>query len=205
MRFPVILVSTLLLALCLAPPVFAQLVGQDPAPEPKVAQLEVSFMTGMIPHHRQVIEMSQIALTKATRPELREMAQQIIQTQQEEIYKMSAFLRDWYGVEPPSGSSMPQDVLMRFDMPIMQGLMPDMSARMRALEVKTGADFDIEYMSATVDHHALAIMMASPVLIAGHHEDLYTLAEEIVISQGEEIKRMDEWLNQWYGVKRPLP
>ncbi len=45
-------------------------------------------------------------------------------------------------------------------------------------------------------------MMAAPVLMAGHHQGLKMLASDIVISQGEEIKQMQQWLDAWYGVKR---
>lgn len=90
------------------------------------------------------------------------------------------------------------------DMPMMHAMMPDLDARMMALEAKSGGDFDIEFMSAMTDHHAMALMMAAPVLIHGHHADLYTLAENIVISQGQEIKQMDQWLDAWYGVKRAV-
>lgn len=87
---------------------------------------------------------------------------------------------------------------------ILQGLMPDMAAQMMVLEAKIDADFDVEFMNSMADHHGTAIMMAAPVLITGYHEDLYTVAENIVISQGEEIRQMDRWLDLWYRVKRPL-
>lgn len=89
-------------------------------------------------------------------------------------------------------------------MPTMGGMMADEAARMQALAAKTGADFDVEFLSAMTDHHAMAVMMAAPVLMRGHHADLYTLAEGIVVTQGQEIRQMDEWLDAWYGVQRPL-
>ena len=57
---------------------------------------------------------------------------------------------------------------------------------------------------AAADGRVVFVGLASPVLNNGHHADLYTLAEDIVISQGKEIKQMDEWLDAWYGVKRPV-
>ena len=93
---------------------------------------------------------------------------------------------------------------MKMDMPMMHGMMMDEDARMKALEEKTGADFDIEFMSAMTDHHAMAIMMAAPVLMNGHHADLLELANNIVSSQGEEIHEMRHWLKDWYGVEQPL-
>lgn len=175
----------------------------DPAPNPGEAKIETHFLSGMIPHHRDAIAMAQMAAMKATRPELRAMAQNIISDQQMEVDQMSRWLKDWYGLEAPAGTMMPSDVMAGM-MPMMNGRMPDMDAAMRDLDAKTGGDFDVAFMSAMSHHHAMAVAMAGPVLMGGHHADLFTRAENIVISQGQEIKQMDEWLDTWYGVKRPL-
>lgn len=204
MRFRLPLILAILLSLLPVSPVVSQQGGNDPAPDPRVAKLEVAFMQGMIPHHRSAVAMAEMAVMKASRPELREAAQRMIDEQQVEIDQMTAYLRDWYGVEPPEGTAMPQEAMAGFDMPVLMGLVPPMEERMMALESKTGADFDVEFMSAMAEHHSQAVIMAGAVLAAGHHEDLYTLAENVVISQGLEIRQMDEWLDQWYGVKRPL-
>ncbi len=176
----------------------------DPAPDPAVAKLEQDFLQGMIPHHRGAVMMAQMALEKGIHADLKKMAQDIIDSQTMEIAKMSAFLRDWYGLRPPDDQMVPASMMAMMDLPMMHGMMPDMEARMAALQAKSGADFEIEFLSTMVDHHAMAILMAAPVLMSGHHADLYTLAEEIVIAQGREIKQMDEWLNAWYGVQRPV-
>ena len=46
------------------------------------------------------------------------------------------------------------------------------------------------------------LAMAAPVLVGGHHADLHRLAQDMVISQGQEIRQMDDWLEKWYGVSR---
>ena len=148
--------------------------------------------------------MAEMALMKSPRAQLRDLARKMIEDQSREIEVMTHLLRDWYGMGAPADAGMPPNMMDHMMPPMMRGMMPDMAARMRALQAKTGAEFDIEFMSAMTDHHAMAIMMASHVLIAAHHEYLYTLAEQIVISQGEEIKQMDRWLQEWYGIQRPL-
>jgi len=79
-----------------------------------------------------------------------------------------------------------------------------MMAQMDQLKAKTGTDFDIEFLSDMSEHHAMAPMMAVPVLVSGYHGDLYKLASQIVKAQGEEIEQMREWLLQWYGLDRPI-
>jgi len=90
----------------------------------------------------------------------------------------------------------------RMAMPIMRGLMPDMMAEMERLAQLSGREFDIAFMKQMSHHHAMAVMMASPVLMAGHHQVLKVLAADIVIAQGTEIKQMQTWLDAWYGVKQ---
>ena len=97
---------------------------------------------------------------------------------------------------------MPQDGMDRIAMPIMRGLMPDMMAEMARLEKLTGREFDIAFMQHMRHHHAMAVMMASHVLMAGHHQALTELAADIVIAQGQEIKQMQTWLDAWYSVKQ---
>ncbi len=55
------------------------------------------FLQMMIPHHQVAIDMSQDALQKAEHPELRDLAQQIIDGQSAEITEMGGYLKAWYG------------------------------------------------------------------------------------------------------------
>jgi uncharacterized protein (DUF305 family) len=188
-------------------PATAQPPVPDFVPDRRQAQLEQDFLMGMIPHHRGAVMMSRMALEKATRPELKELAQKVIAEQAMEIQLMSNYLRDWYGMQPPAGDMMSPEMMREMDMPMMHGTMPSMEAMMRSmqsLETKSGAEFDIAYMSALAEHHAMASMMASSVLVGGYHGDLYKLAARIVKDQGEEIVQLQAWLEQWYGIDRPL-
>lgn len=188
-------------------PATAQPPVPDFVPDRRQAQLEQDFLMGMIPHHRGAIMMSRMALEKATKPELKELAREVIAMQEMEIQLMSNYLRDWYGMQPAAGDMMSPEMMREMDMPMMHGTMPSMEAQRRqiqSLQTKTGADFDIAYMSALAEHHAMASMMASSVLVGGYHGDLYKLAARIVKDQGEEIVQLQEWLEQWYSIDRPL-
>ncbi|MEO7908902.1 MAG: DUF305 domain-containing protein [Roseiflexaceae bacterium] len=185
----------------------AQPAVPDFVPDKRVAQLEQDFLMGMIPHHRSAVMMAKMAVEKASKPELRALAQRIIDSQNVEIEVMSNYLRDWYGMQPPAGDMMSESMMRGMDMPMMHGTMPTMNAmmaQMDALNMKTGQDFDIAFMSHMSEHHAMAVMMASPVLISGYHGDLYKLAAQIVKDQGEEIVQMQNWLETWYGLDRPM-
>lgn len=174
-----------------------------PADDERVAALEADFLMGMITHHRGAIAMAEMALDKSSRPELRDLAQRIIDDQSREIALMTGYLRDWYGLTPPEGDVMPEDIMMGMEMPMLRGMMPDMQAEMENLAAKSGDAFDSAFMSALTDHHAMAIMMASPVLIAAEHPELYQVATNIVIAQGEEIRTLQRWLADWFGIEHP--
>jgi uncharacterized protein (DUF305 family) len=55
-----------------------------------------AFIEGMIVHHEGAVEMAEQALERAFRPEIKEMAADIIEVQTREIAMMQKWLKDWY-------------------------------------------------------------------------------------------------------------
>lgn len=60
-------------------------------------EFDLRFINAMIPHHEGAIDMAQQALEKSDRPETTELAQNIIDSQQQEIAQMMQWRQDWYG------------------------------------------------------------------------------------------------------------
>jgi len=56
-----------------------------------------TFLENMIMHHESAIAMSKIMLGKTERPELEQLAQDIIASQTKEIELMQGWLKEWYG------------------------------------------------------------------------------------------------------------
>ena len=63
---------------------------------------DVDYISGMIPHHQQAIEMSRMAFDHAQSPEVKKLAEQIQAAQGPEIDKLTGWLQSW-GAEAPSG------------------------------------------------------------------------------------------------------
>jgi len=59
-------------------------------------EYEEAFLKGMIVHHIGAIEMAEGLLEQTERPELVEMANDIINAQEREVEMMSAWLDEWF-------------------------------------------------------------------------------------------------------------
>lgn len=61
------------------------------------AEFDLRFINAMIPHHEGALTMAEQVLEKSDRPELRQLAQTILDTQQAEIDQMQQWRQAWYG------------------------------------------------------------------------------------------------------------
>src|SRR5215203_5310139 len=55
-----------------------------------------AFIDAMIPHHQSAIEMAQVALEKSKNPNIKELAEDIVSAQQQEIEQMTRWRQQWY-------------------------------------------------------------------------------------------------------------
>ncbi len=60
------------------------------------AEFDLRFMNAMIPHHESAITMAKDALKKSKRSEIKQLAQEIITSQQQEIDQMKEWRQAWY-------------------------------------------------------------------------------------------------------------
>lgn len=59
---------------------------------PYTGNADRDFAAGMIPHHQGAIDMARIQLRHGTDPEMRQLAEAVIRTQEAEIARLRAFL-----------------------------------------------------------------------------------------------------------------
>lgn len=161
------------------------LAGCSTAVETDYNAADEMFVTGMIPHHEQALEMAEVLLDKdGVDDRVVALAERIQAAQQPEIDLMNSWLAEW-GVDSDMG-----------DMPGMDhgngGMMSDDD--MAALEAASGDDASVLFLEQMVEHHEGAIEMAEQEVDNGQNADAVELAERIIDAQSAEIAEMQDLL-----------
>lgn len=142
---------------------------------------DIMFAQMMIPHHQQAVDMSTLAETHTTNPEILALAKQIKDAQAPEIKQMTAWIES-------AGASME----MGHDMGMgMGGMLTE--EQMTALGNAQGAAFDKLYLEGMIGHHEGALQMAKMIENSSNSE-AKTLASNVISSQSAEIEKMKQML-----------
>lgn len=154
---------------------------------------DVAFATGMIPHHQQAIEMSDMLLAKqGIDSQVVSLANAIKAAQGPEIEQMQGWLTHWGAATTPSPSTgMPGHDMPGHDMSggtDMTGMMSQ--ADMTALQNSQGAEASRLFLTQMIEHHNGAITMAQQEIDGGQFPAAVELARSIVTSQQHEITTM---------------
>jgi uncharacterized protein (DUF305 family) len=149
---------------------------------------DVTFAQLMIPHHRQAVDMAALADTRATDPQVKQLAGQVKAAQDPEIQTMTGWLTAW-GKPTTAPSGMPGMDMGGASHGAMPGMMAD--ADMAKLKAASGKDFDKQFCTMMIAHHQGAIQMARQEQTAGANPDAKALAGRIITGQQAEIDTMN--------------
>lgn len=143
-------------------------------------EADVMFVTMMIPHHEQAVEMADIVLAKDdVDPRVVAIAERIQAAQGPEIERMQGWLEDW-GVDPDGATGMDHgDGMMSAD-------------DMAALEAADGATAGRLFLEQMVVHHEGAVEMAQAALDDASDPDVLALAQQVIDDQTAEIAEMQQ-------------
>ncbi len=68
----------------------------DPGQFAEQDPFDLAFIENMIPHHQSAIDMAEVALENTENPRIRDLAQEIIAAQEQEIARMEQWREEWY-------------------------------------------------------------------------------------------------------------
>ncbi len=153
---------------------------------------DVSFAQGMIPHHRQAVEMAGMAASQASSAQVKDLASRIEKAQDPEIETMSGWLKAWGEDVPADMSGMPGMDHSGHDG--MSGMMDQKD--MDKLADASGKDFDTMFLTMMVEHHEGAVKMATTEKEKGRYAPATKLADDIITAQKAEIEEMNKLLGK---------
>ncbi|GGS34732.1 lipoprotein [Streptomyces nojiriensis] len=149
---------------------------------------DVAFAKGMIPHHRQAIEMAGLAHSRAQSAEVKKLAEDTKKAQDPEIKTLSGWLTSW-GEQAPAEGEMDHSVHG------MAGMMSPQEME-KLTKNSSGAAFDTAFMELMIKHHEGAVEMAKTEKAQGVCPDAKTMADAIVTSQSAENEQMNKLLGR---------
>lgn len=161
-----------------------------------VSLKDVEFMQGMIMHHLQAIEMTELIESRTDNKEIRRLGERIRQSQTDEIN----FMKRWLIVR--NQPLMPEMEVGETDLSNHKHtmLMPGMLTprQMEELKKAVGKEFDRLFLKRMIMHHEGALEMVRDLFASGGGQDAETFnfATEIDNGQQAEIKRMKTMLEK---------
>ncbi|WP_245966885.1 DUF305 domain-containing protein [Sphaerisporangium album] len=154
--------------------------------ESRASAADVLFAERMIPHHRQALEMADLAPARTSDARIRGLCERISAGQRPEIDVMARWLRA-LGREVPAdhsghgGGTAPAG---------QEGYGMASLEEMNRLRSSRGAAFDALLLRLMIRHHEGAITMAGEELAGGTDQIMRTMATDVASGQRVEIGRM---------------
>ena len=149
---------------------------------------DVEFMQGMIGHHAQAIEMTDLLKTRTSRPEMRLLAERIDISQADEIRMMQAWLM-------ARGQIAPDQYAHHHDTMMMPGMLT--LDQMQRLAAASGAEFDRLFLEGMIAHHGGALTMVAALMTqpgAAQESEIFGFVSDVESDQQAEIGRMSAML-----------
>ena len=152
---------------------------------------DVHFMSAMIAHHAQAIDISRWAPTHGASSSLQVLAERVINAQQDEIALMQRWLRERRLPVPEATAAMGTGEHQH----LMAGMLT--AEQLKQLDEARGKEFDRLFLTFMTPHHRGAVTMVEQLFRsqgAGLDDTVFKLASDINADQTSEIERMQKML-----------
>jgi uncharacterized protein (DUF305 family) len=157
-------------------------------------QDDLRFLSHMIVHHEQALELTALVPSRTTRDELIRFARHVDDAQRAEIDQMQALL----ALAADRGLTIPRDE-PHGDHP-MPGILS--KAQMEAIAAARGSAFETLWLEGMIFHHEGALTMGRAQQQRQFESQrrpygIDVLVDEILVVQRAEITKMRAWLGEW--------
>jgi len=165
---------------------------------------DLQFIDQMIVHHQGAIMSSEHMIAGSERPELRQLADNIQESQSEQIEQMRAWREQWYpDAEPTSEMMDPAQMEGMMGSTQMEEMMGEGHMQEKMMgeghmqeKMMGGAATDRMFLRMMIPHHQSAIDMSEQALERAEHPELRELARKIIDEQTAEIGLMEGYLDE---------
>ena len=171
-------------------------------PIPAATEADIKFMQGMIHHHAQALDMTDLLVERTQDPDMKKLGLRISVSQTDEIKMMQRWL-EARGQDAPDPRAHQHHMAGMPDMPGMDHsvMMPGMlnADEMARLAAAKGPEFDRLFLEGMIKHHGGALVMVQELFStpgAGQQSDIFAFASDVEADQKMEIERMGAMLKE---------
>jgi uncharacterized protein (DUF305 family) len=173
----------------------ASVQAQTPSPGAALySQEDLLFLSHMIVHHEQALELAALVPSRTTREELKDFARLVDRGQRVEIDQMKSLL----AVAADRGAAVPEHALHTAES--MPGLLS--KTRMAEIAAANGTRFDRLWLEGMIEHHEGALTMGREQQRRQFESKrqpygIDVMVDDILVVQRGEITKMKAWLAAW--------
>lgn len=137
---------------------------------------DLRYINAMIAHHRGAMLLAEQLLTNSSRPEMKELAQNILKDEPVAIAELYAWKKSWYG-----------DTRSVRD-PIVANLGP------------SDDKFDLRFLNAIIAHHEAGILMTEETRQKTSRAEILNNADAVEVFLANGITILKGLRSEWYNI-----
>ncbi len=138
---------------------------------------DLRYINAMISHHRGAMLLAEQLLKNTTRPEMKELAQNILKDEPGAIAELYAWKKEWYG-----------DTRSVHD-PIVANLGP------------ADEKFDLRFLNAIIAHHEVGVMMTEETRQKSSRVEILNNADAVEAFLINGLEALKGIRSDWYNIK----
>lgn len=172
---------------------------------PPESRKDIEFMQGMIMHHAQAVEMTDLIESRTENPDIRRLGSKISGSQADEMKFMARWLElRSQPIPMPLPTGYSHDMHSASNQMMMPGMLT--AEQMAALKNSTGTEFERLFLEGMIQHHEGALTMVKELFESpgtGQDAELFNFASDVDSGQRGEIKIMQNLLARMRVEKKP--